>query len=74
MKDRYYFTELAGSLERAIHADVGIEGVETLMHGFIRKGGMNRETLRTREKRDGEAWLNYFETVRLSEYAGYDLT
>jgi hypothetical protein len=44
------------------------------MHGFVRKGGINRETLRTRLKRDGEAWLTYFEARAFSDYAGYDLT
>lgn len=39
-----------------------------------RKGGIKRETLRTRYKRDGERWLSYFEARAFSEYAGYDLT
>ena len=74
MKERYYFTELAGALERAISCDVGIEGLHTLLFGFIRKGGIHRETLRTRHKRDGEPWLTYYEACAFSEYAGYDLT
>jgi hypothetical protein len=74
MKERYYFTKLAAALERALNADVGINGLEILMHGFIRKGGINRETLRTRFKRDGEQWLTYLEARAFSEYAGYDLT
>lgn len=72
--NRFYFTQLAANLERAINADVGMEGLEILMHGFVRKGGINRETLRTRLKRDGEAWLTYFEARAFSDYAGYDLT
>jgi len=74
MKERYYFTQLAASLERALNADVGLDGLETLVHGWIRQGGINRETLRTRRKRDGEEWLTLYEAKSLSEYAGYDLT
>jgi hypothetical protein len=74
MKERYYFTQLEATLELAIHCDVGTEGVEILIHGWIRKGGINRETLRTRRKRDGESWLSYFEVQEFSKYAGYDLT
>lgn len=74
MKERYYLTTLAANLERAIHADVGMEGLEILLHGWIRKGGISRETLRTRQKRDGEAWLSNYEAISFSEYAGYDLT
>ena len=74
MKERYYLTELAANLERVLQADVGMEGLGILLHGWIRKGGMNRETLRTRYKRDGERWLSYFEARAFSEYAGYDLT
>lgn len=74
MKKRYYFTQLADKLEHHLQCDVGLQGVENLIHGFIQKGGMKRETLRTREKRDGEPWLNYYETVRFSDYAGYNLT
>ena len=73
MNEKYYFTQLASRLEQVLQCDVGMNGLEILLHGWIRKGGINRETIRTREKRDGEAWLNYFETVRFSEYAGYTL-
>jgi hypothetical protein len=73
MKERYYFTQLAGALERAINCDVGMEGLLTLVHGWVRKGGINRETLRQRKSRDGEAWLNPYEALSLSEYVGYDL-
>ena len=74
MKERYYLTNLAAALERAIHADVGLEGLEILLHGWIRKGGIPRETLRTRQRRDGEGWLSPYEAKAFSEYAGYDLT
>ena len=74
MKERYYLSFLAGNLERAIHCPVGLEGLKILIHGFIRKGGINRETLRQRFHRDKEQWLTYFEARAFSEYAGYDLT
>ncbi len=74
MKERYYFAQLAAALERALQCDVGLEGLETLVHGWIRKGGISRETLRKRLQRDGEKWLTPYEAKSLSEYAGYDLT
>ena len=74
MKERYYFSQLAAALERALQCDVGLEGLETLVHGWIRKGGISRETLRKRLQRDGEKWLTLYEAKSLSEYAGYDLT
>ena len=73
MNEKYYFTQLAARLEQVLQCDVGMNGLEILMHGWMRKGGINRETIRQRKVRDGEAWLNYFETVRFSEYAGYIL-
>lgn len=73
MKERYYFTFLARQLERILQADVGLEGLETLMHGFIRKGGINHETLRKRKSRDGEEWLSPYEAKEFAKYAGYDL-
>ena len=73
-KDAITITVLAGRLERAIHCDVGMRGLEILLHGWIRKGAISRETLRTREKRDGEAWLSPYEVQVFSMYAGYDLT
>ena len=74
MKERYYFMQLAAALERVLKADVGIEGLEILVHGWIRKGGINRETLRKRFQRDGAYWLSPYEARSFSEYAGYDLT
>ena len=74
MKERYYLSFLAGNLERAIHCPVGLEGLKILIHGWLRKGGISRETLRKRERREGEAWLTNYEAISLSEYAGYDLT
>ena len=73
-KDAITLTTLAARLERAIRCDVGMEGLEILLHGWIRKGGLSRDTLRQRKKIDGEAWLGPYEAQLFSEYAGYDLT
>lgn len=74
MTKRYSFTKLAEALERAIKCDVGFEGLDVLMYGFIQKGGVKRSTLKMREKATGEKYLNAEEAIKFSEYAGYDLT
>ena len=74
-KDAITLTTLAARLERAIHADVGMKGLNTLLYGWARKKNWNINALFwTREKRDGEPWLSLEETKSLSEYAGYDLS
>ena len=74
-KDAITLTVLAARLERAIHCDVGMEGLEILLHGWLRKSNnLTRETLRQRKKADGEAWLGPYEAQLFSDYAGYDLT
>ena len=74
-KDAITLTTLAARLERAIHKDVGMKGLNTLLYGWARKKNWNINALFwTREKRDGEPWLSLEETKSLSEYAGYDLS
>ena len=73
-KDAITLTTLAARLERAIHADVGMQGLNILLHGWIRKGNISKVTLRVRLLRDGEAWLSVNEAWSFSLYAGYDLT
>ena len=74
-KDAITLTTLAARLERAIHCDVGMKGLNTLLYGWARKKNWNINALFwTREKRDGEPWLSLEETKSLSEYAGYDLS
>ncbi|MBQ7439898.1 MAG: hypothetical protein IJ548_02450 [Paludibacteraceae bacterium] len=69
------FETLCARLERAIHADVGMHGLDILITGWIRKRNtVTRETLRQRKKADGEPWLSYYEALSFSRYAGYDLT
>ena len=74
MTKRYSFTKLAAALERAIKCDVGLKGLDVLMHGFIQKGGVNRTTLTMRAKATGEKYLTTEEAIQFSQYAGYDLT
>ena len=70
---RLTFTILAQRLEQAIHCDVGMEGLNILIHGWLCKGPVSRQTLRVRKHRDGEPWLTYTEALSFSQYAGYDL-
>ena len=74
-KDAVTFAQLTARLERAIHCDVGMKGLNILLYGWARKKNWNINALFwTREKRDGEPWLSLEETKSLSEYAGYDLS
>ena len=74
-KDAVTLVQLTARLERAIHADVGLKGLDILLYGWARKKNWNINALFwTREKRDGEPWLSLEETKSLSEYAGYDLS
>ena len=74
MTKRYSFTKLAAALERAIKCDVGFEGLDVLMYGFIQKGGVKRSTLKMREINTGEKYLTAEEAIKFSQYAGYALT
>ena len=65
---------VAQRLDEALHAHVGLKGLEILLHGWMRKGYMSTATLRVRSLRDGFKWLAPSELVSFSAYAGYDLT
>ena len=74
-KDAITLTILAGRLERAIHKDVGEQGLKVLLYGWAKKKNFNLNALLyVREKRNGEAYLTLNEAKKFSEYAGYDLT
>lgn len=74
-KDAITFTTLCARLERAIHADVGMHGLNILLYGWITKHGkVSRPLLNLRKQKDGEYWLTAGEAVHFSRYAGYDLT
>lgn len=74
-KDAVTFTQLAARLERAIHADVGLKGLNILLYGWITKHGRcSRAQFAMRKKADGEYWLSPSEAKHFSRYCGYDLT
>ena len=69
------FETLCARLERAIHADVGMNGLDILIYGWIAKHGrVNRHLLYMRKINDGCEWLSLPEARSFSRYAGYDLT
>lgn len=68
MAKKFLKTDLVRSLERHVGAQVGMEGLETLIYGWRQKHHMTSHAIYMRD------WLNYEETESLSEYAGYDLT
>ncbi len=66
---------LAARLERAIHADVGMQGLKILLYGWRVKYGMiDLFTMTSRRKQAGEPYLTYPEAIHFSQYCGYDLT
>ena len=74
-KDAVTFTQLAARLERAIHCDVGLKGLNILLYGWITKHGRcSRAQLCMRNRADGEFWLSLKEAKHFSSYCGYDLT
>ena len=74
-KNAVTFTQLAARLERAIHADVGLKGLNILLYGWITKHGRcSRAQFAMRKKADGEFWLSRSEAEHFSRYCGYDLT
>ena len=74
-KDAITFAQLCARLERAIHADVGLRGLNILLYGWITKyGRCSRSQLGMRKKADGEFWLSRSEAEHFSKYVGYDLT
>ena len=74
-KDAITFTQLAARLEKALHCDVGLEGLEILIYGWMKKRGRpSGSTLSMREKQDGVKWLAADEAYSFSRYTGYDLT
>lgn len=74
-KDALTFPTLIARLERAIHADVGMHGLNILLYGWITKHGRcSRSQFAMRKKNDGECWLSLSEAEHFSKYCGYDLT
>jgi hypothetical protein len=68
-------TTLAARLERAIHCDVGMQGLKILIYGWRMKYHLIEDhTFHCRKQEDGEAWLSQSEAEHFSHYCGYDLT
>ena len=64
-------SQLTQALNAALRSDVGIQGLNTLIHGWLkhrRYGQSYYEAVRHRD------WLYITEVQDLSRYAGYDLT
>lgn len=65
---------VAARLGQAIRHDVGMNGLNIMLHGWIHATGtVSGNTLRTRKARDGQAWLTPLELASFSRYVGYDL-
>ena len=74
-KNAVTFAQMTARLERAIHCDVGLRGLNILLYGWITKHGRcSRAQLCMRNEHDGEFWLTPSEARHFSKYAGYDLT
>ena len=74
-KDAVTFAVLTARLERAIHADVGMQGLNILLYGWITKHGRcSRLQFADRKRKNGEPYLTLGEAIHFSRYAGYDLT
>ncbi|MBQ9603606.1 MAG: hypothetical protein IJR42_07385 [Paludibacteraceae bacterium] len=74
-KNAILLTTLAARLEKAIHCDVGMQGLKILLYGWRRKYHLIEDhTFYDRRKEDGEAYLTDLEARSFSQYAGYDLT
>ena len=74
-EENILLTTICARLERAIHADVGMRGLNTMMYGWAKQKNFNLNALLwMREKRKREPILTLNELRELSEYVGYDLT
>ena len=75
MKNAITFEQLTARLERAIHCDVGMKGLNILLYGWITKHGRcSRAQLCMRRSHDKVFWLSHSEAEHFSKYVGYDLT
>ncbi len=66
--------QLAASLEKAIHCDVGMRGLRILLYGWMKKTQLvDNKILNDRKQMRGEQYLTAHEALSFSKYAGYDL-
>ena len=74
-KNAVTFAQLTARLERAIHCDVGLKGLNILLYGWITKHGRcSRLQFADRKRKEGEPYLTLREAEHFSKYVGYDLT
>ena len=59
--------EIAERLDEVLGAQVGMQGLNTLLYGWTRKDPQRRVNISHRR------WLYGYEVQELSEYAGYNL-
>ena len=71
MMQRISYETLAQRLNAAVGANVGIEGLNTLLYGWKRKRRYGLQYLNALKHRN---WLYITEVMDFSEYAGCDLT
>lgn len=74
-KKKYSMAQLAASLEKAIHCEVGVYGLNILLYGWRRKHtALTYAVLADRKKKHGFQFLYEDEVKIFSKYVGYDLT
>ena len=78
-ESKVFFTTIAARLEKAIHCDVGIYGLEVLLSGWNNYRerhdyGRINFSQRAKDPPDFERFLFLDELIAFSKYAGYDLT
>ena len=59
--------DIAERLDEVLGAEVGMQGLSTLLYGWTRKDPQRRVNISHRR------WLYGYEVKELSAYAGYDL-
>ena len=74
-KRKYSMSQLAANLEKAIHCEVGVYGLNILLYGWRRKHtAITYAVLSDRKKKHGFQFLYEDEVKTFSKYVGYDLT
>ena len=74
-EEKIALTTLCARLERAIHADIGMQRLKTLLYGWKCKyGRVTNAQLQMRRNACGFIYLTSSEVESFSAYAGYDLT
>ena len=63
--------QLADNLSAALNANVGMQGLSTLLSGWKKSRHYGKKYCHALNARD---WLYLTEAIDLSDYAGYDLT